>query len=527
MGQPAELPRMRANMLDRAIAYLAPKRGRDRVIARSQFASLTTGYESALPSRKRGWFYNFRSGEALTRYAARPLRENARHLERNHDIAKGALDRLVDFMAGPRGIAVEPAPKRKDGTIHDGFAELLARRWEKWCERPEVTWSHDWGNTCRLATRSWLRDGDCFAQIVSGPRADGAYGGPVPLALEMLEADMVPHQLEDLVQNIRQGIQRNAWGRPVMYYVYKTHPGDYMQLTTLDTKQVPASRMLHLRLVERFHQLRGVSVMAPVIARLQDIYEYEDAERIAAKMGASLVLKMAHGTPEMWQNTGTYDATKLPSIMQTDAGMITISTGPGESVDFHDTKRPNVNAEPFVEAQLRRAAAGFGLGYSSLSRNYNGTYSAQRQELVENRPHFESGTMVLVAQFARPVYQQFVDMVSIMEGVPADVDLQTLHDAEFMGPPLLWIDPEKEANAALMMTQAAFRSSASVIRERGGSLRKTYKQIQHEQQMRDDDGIRSTVDAGQVSPAKPLEAPPPHGDHKPGASGGNVIPFRS
>jgi lambda family phage portal protein len=204
--------------------------------------------------------------------------------------------------------------------------------------------------------------------------------------------------------------------------------------------------------------------------------------------------------------------------------MVVVNTGPGEAVDFYDTKRPNVNAEPFVEAQLRRAAAGFGLGYSSLSRNYNGTYSAQRQELIENRPHFEAGTCVLIAQFARPTYQAFADAVAILDGVPRDVDLDSLHDADFMGPPLLWIDPEKEANAALMMTQAAFRSSASVIRDRGGSLNETYQQIAREQQMRQDKGINSTVDAGPVSPAKPLEAPPPKGDTKPS---GNVIPYRS
>lgn len=487
-----------SNWLDRIVAAVAPQRGVRRVVARSRFRALTTGYESAEPSRRRRFAWNGQSANALVNGAAVPLREQARHLERNHDVAKGALDRLVDFMAGPNGIQIEPAPKRRDGTIHEEFAAHLARRWKRWCEWPEVTWTHDWGATCRMVARSWLRDGDCFAQLITGARPAGTYSDDIPVSLELLEADMVPSTYNDVANNLVQGIERNAWGRPIAYWVYRQHPGDGLVTTAQDLKRVPEERILHVRLVQRIHQLRGISVMASVIARLQDIYEYEDAERIAAKMGASMVLKMTHGTPDMWAESSTYDP-KAPPIMQTDAGMVVVSTQPGEDAEFFDTKRPNVNAEPFVEAQLRRAAAGFGLGYSSLSRNYNGTYSAQRQELVENRPHFEAGTMVLVAQFARPVYQTFVDAAAIIDGVPRDVDLASIHDAEFMGPPLLWIDPQKETAAALMQTQAGFRSSASVIRERGGSLRDTYAQIEHEQRMRLQLGIRSTVDGTPVA----------------------------
>jgi lambda family phage portal protein len=491
------------NWLDRTIAWISPNSGVKRVLARHHYTSLT-GYESAEPSIKRRFSRNNRSGEFTTQMAAGPLRNQARHLQRNHDIARGVIDKLVGFTVGPDGIGVEFQPKDKNGEIHEAFAQLLTRRWKKFSEWPEVTWSHDWGASCRLVAGSLFRDGEVFAQMVTGPRNDQAYATDIPFALELLEADMVPHHFDDAAKNLFQGIRRNAWNRAISYMVYREHPGGYRTVTWADLKEVPAERILHLRLVDRLHQMRGISIFSSVIARLQDIYEYEDAERIAAKTAASLVLKLTRGMPEMWTGTGVngYDPQK-PPVYQMEGGMIVVNTQPGETADMFDTKRPNANAAPFVQEQVRRVACGVGLSYSSASRDYNGTYSAQRQELVEHWPQYQAGTCLVVAQFARPTVQTFIDWVCLVDGVPADVDLDTLHDADYLGPPMIWIDPEKEANANLILVQARFKSSAAVIRSLGGQLTQTYKQIKREVQMRKDEGIGGTADVTAVSQAKP------------------------
>lgn len=505
MNRVVEPPTAPANWLDRVVATFAPGRGVQRVLQRRAFASLTTGYSATEETRKRKYHRNSRSAEVLSGLAAMPLRNQARHLDRNHDIAKGALDRLTDFIVGANGIQVEPQPKTKTGEIHEEYAKRLRRMYERWCEWPEVTWTHDWTATQRLACRSWLRDGEIFAQIVTGPRNDLVYGSPVPVALEMLEADFVPLTFDDAARNIRQGIQRNSWGRPSAYHVYKTHPGDDRALS-LDTKAVPAEQMIHVRLVDRFHQLRGVSVMASVIETLQDVYEYKEAERIAAKQAARMVMKMTHGSPDMWTQTGAegYDP-RNPPIFQTDDGMIVVSAQTGEGIDFFDTKRPNVNAMPFVDGELRCASAGFGLSYSAISRNYNGTYSAQRQEQVENRPGYQAGTMVLVAQMIRPTYQALVQWDALINGVPAGVDLDSIDDALYIGPPMLSIDPAKDADANLVLVQAGFTSRSRVIRGRGERPEDVDQQRKADE---DREKRLHLSSAAPVSPAKPA-APPP------------------
>src|SRR3546814_16911546 len=57
---------------------------------------------------------------------------------------------------------------------------------------------------------------------------------------------------------------------------------------------------------------------------------------------------------------------------------------PGESISTIDSNRPNPNLEIYRNGQLRAIAAPMRISFSTLSKNYNGTYSAQRQELVEN-----------------------------------------------------------------------------------------------------------------------------------------------
>ncbi|HVT36303.1 MAG TPA: phage portal protein, partial [Nevskiaceae bacterium] len=408
------------NAVDRVIAYFSPSFGIRRQQQRAALAAMR-GYESAEPSRKRRFHYNKSDGNVLARMSAVALRDQARHLERNHDITVSILDKLVDFTVGT-GIVTQFQPKRRDGSIHTEFAALLTRKHAKWSEWPEVTWTHARGAAERLACRTMYRDGEVLGQMIFGPRSDNPYSMEVPFAIEMMEADLLPYELNNLDANVRQGIQCNAWGRPQIYNVYKNHPGGDFVALTLQTKPIPAENILHPRLVNRIGQRRGITILAPIIARAQDLHEYEGQEFAAAKMAASLVLKMTRGSPDMWDNAAqTYDKDN-PPVMQMDGGMVVVQNQQGENTEFFDTKRPNAAVEPFSEMNVRRIAGGVGLSYSAVSRNYNGTYSAQRQELVENWPHYHAMTGIWVAQWNRPADQRFIDWVVLTQGMPADVD---------------------------------------------------------------------------------------------------------
>ncbi len=407
-----------------------------------------------------------RDGTMEVYAAGERIRRYARHLEQNHDIAKGALDRLVQFIVGPSGIAIEPVPKNVTGEIHTEFQHQLRTAWREWCHFPEVTWEQDWIATQRLMCRSWLRDGECLAQLVVGTGPAIQHGSRVPFSLELLEADLIPFNLNDPAKNIVNGVQRNAWNRPTTYWLYKLHPGG-MVPGDFTAKSVPAEKILHLKLTDRIGQVRGVSVFASVLARLNDVYEYETSERIAARMAASYTgsLKTEYPDPvSAGEVNQDRDLVMKP-------GTILDNLRPGESLDIVASNRPSALLEPFRASQLRAVAAGLGTSYSSLARDYNGTYSAQRQELVEGAGHYESLSRIFINQFIRPTWQTFVE-AAIRSGVltvPNDVDLLTVDHAEFQPPPIPWVDPVKEATALAIQLGNGLISPQQAIRKLGGN----------------------------------------------------------
>ncbi len=71
--------------------------------------------------------------------------------------------------------------------------------------------------------------------------------------------------------------------------------------------------------------------------------------------------------------------------------------------------RPNPNLETFRNAQLRAVAAGSRLSFSSTARNYNGTYSAQRQELVESTDGYLILQDWFIGAVTRPMYRALAE----------------------------------------------------------------------------------------------------------------------
>ena len=488
-------------LLDRAIAWLAPTWAARRARARH----LLNVYEIK-SHRSRG---DTRDGNSTVDYTGPALRQYARHLEQNHDIARGALDRLTQFIVGPAGIGIEPAPKTLAGeTDTDLQAQLLAL-WRDWIQWPDVTWELDWIALQRLACRAWLRDGECLAQLVEGQIPSLDHGTQVPLSIELLEADLLPMDHHDPARGILQGVERNAWGRPRAYWLYKTHPGalGYVRDTTL--KRIESDRILHLKLCDRIGQIRGVSLFASVCQRLNDLYEYETAERTAARIAASItgVLKTDSADNLVGTNSeGSRDLTIKP-------GMILDNLRPGESIDIMDAKRPSTVLEPFRNGQLRAAAAGLGTSYSSLARDYNGTYSAQRQELVEGAAHYEALSRLFISQFVRPIWQRFVALAQLSGQVrlAPDTDPATLDDAVFQTPAQLFIDPAKEWAGYQIALNLKLISPQQIIRQRGGNPVEILNQWQQWHEMLEARDLMPETDPPEA-PAAPASDPEPDDD---------------
>jgi lambda family phage portal protein len=457
------------NAVERVLAVVAP----GLALKRAQSRHLLAMYEGAERSRLRKLHREVNSINDLVRKSGPTLRAQARYLERNHDISRGALGTLVNNVVGPKGIGIEPQPRRLDGSIHTEYAAALREAFNDWEKCPEVTKRFQWSRAQRLMARRWIADGEVFAQEVIGPVPTLNHGTLVPYSIEMLEADMVPMDYNQNLPEggtVRQGIERNTWGEIKGFWVYKVQPDEYMYSATPNlVKRIPAERMLHLFNIDRIHQLRGVSQFASVITRIEDIKDYEESERVAAKIAAMLTAYIKKG--EASQYPIDPDQNNAPRQLNLQAGTIIDSLTVGEEIGMIDSNRPNPNLVTFRQGQLRAVAAGLGASYSSISRDYNGTYSAQRQELVEQWVNYAVLCDDFVGDIVQPVWERFV-MVAHLSGVvpmPKDVKVNTQDDCLFIAQQMPWIDPLKEVKGAVAAIEGGLSSHPAEIRKRGDS----------------------------------------------------------
>lgn len=438
-------------------------------------------YEAEKATRSFGGKKSRGGPNNATKTAPRNLREVAREFDESNDIASGALDVMTANVIGT-GLYPQPMVLDRSGNPLEEVNAQLDKWHQRWRRRPEVTWQYDELTAQRLACRTWLRDGEVLAQHLLGPMSVLTHGlVEIPYSYELLEPDYLPLESELALKaegaQIYAGVEVNGWGRPIAYHLYLEHPGEAGYTQRAKTKRVLADKISHVKFIKRLGQVRGVSVFATVMTRLHDVREIDESERVAARVAASFAAVIVKGdsfsyTPPNAEETGVYRELEL------EPGMIIDDLLPGEKVESIANNRPNNNLIEFRADQLRAAAAGLGASYSSLSKNYNGTYSSQRQELVEQRQLYAPIWGCYVAALEVPKYRNFID-AAILGGtlqLPRTADLSTLYDAVWTQPAMPWIDPSREAKGWETLLALGVETKANVIRSRGGNPRDIERQ---------------------------------------------------
>ena len=454
------------SFIDKVLGTLAPQ----WAMRRAQARQLLAYYESARPSRTRT---NPTDNSGINRQVAASavvLRGQARHLDQNHDIAKGVLRELVNKTVGSKGIQVESLARTPDGKIATDFTKRLNDLWKAWCHQCDVTAEYSWSDAQRMMVRSKYRDGEVFERFLQGKVQGMNHAMQVPFTIQLIEADWVPFN-DDASQNIYQGVQLTVWGKPKGYQVYRQNPND-IYIPKIDL--LFANNIRHAKNVERIGQLRGISIFASVMNRLNDLKDYEDSERVAARISASMAAYVKKGTADFYDESRVDGEREIPI----EDGMVFDGLLPGEDIGTIQANRPSTLLQPFRDSMVKAVSAGTGAGYSPISNDYNGTYSAQRQQLVDNWINYEVLQDEFIAEVVRPTFERFVKM-SVASGAVSTrgLDVNTLYDADYRGPVMPWIDPKKEADAHAVKLASRLVSPQKVMRQMGENPHEVLNQI--------------------------------------------------
>lgn len=412
-------------------------------------------YDAAKPSRLRTIKRARNSIDADTRQGARTLREAARWLDQNYDLVTGAIDVLVRNVIGT-GIIPEPLVRTRDGELATEVNALLSERYARWAMAPDVTGELDHPAAQRLKGIHLFRDGEVFTQYVTGNPPGIRHSTEIPFSLELIAPDQVPLSLSDPSRKLTQGIEKNAWGRPTRYWV-QPHDilgeGASLLIAPDQYRQLSAQRIEHLKITRNIRQTRGITVFASCLERFEDIRSYDESERIAAVIAASMAAYIKKGAPDEFRTENlTIDpetGQRVPREHKFAPGMIFDYLEPGEDIGTIDTQRPNSNFGRYRDDQLRAASAGAGPSFSSVARNYEGNYSSRRQEANEMAPHYGMLWSYFCSRGERRTWEGLVtaQMVAGLLPLSPDIDTSTLYNVDFSRPATPAIDRQKETSA--------------------------------------------------------------------------------
>jgi lambda family phage portal protein len=481
---------------DRLLASLAPEAALRRARARLALQGIQAAYDGARRSRRMGRLSSANGPRAEVQEGLKMLRDRSRDLVRNNAWAASALDTLIGYQIGtgitPRS-AVPMATREERDEINAVNAAVDAA-FEAWAARCDITGQMDFYGLQALAARTRAEAGEVLIQLIRlTPAEQRRRGLNVPLALQVLEPDLLDETYNEERRRpednlIANGVEYNAMGAPVAYWLFDRHPGEAATFGrgTMLRRRVPAADIIHLFKATRPGQVRGVPVAAPIITRLMALDELEDAALQQAKVQACLA---AFITSDAAPGRGPLEGTDV----ETGDALKTFSPGmierllPGEDVSFA-TPSGVGGFNELAKHQLHAIAAAYGLTYDLLTGDLSGAnYSSLRAGRLAFKRQLEQDQWhLLIPGMCEPIWRAWVASALGSGALPP---AQHAYPVAW-GPPVFeFVDPMKDALATKAMIRMGLKTWRQAVTEQGYDPTTIAQQIADDNALHDDLGL--------------------------------------
>lgn len=525
--------KVKMNIIDKAINFVNPVKGAQRLYARQMTKFLNSGYDSSGASLTKKSLREFNaesySPQSDIDYNLKILRERSRVLEMSSPLASAAVNTTVTKTVGS-GIFVKPSIDYE----FLGLSKEEAEEWEHAAEREFLLWSeskhcdaacvHNFYEMQDLILRGMVSNGDGFAlikykkpttflpyelrlQIIEGDRVCTPYGGSEQC--ETYNFNFVEGKAKN-GNRVISGIEIDDDGKKVAYYVCNRYPDEYIRLynkmrewTRIEAygKQTGNPNVLHLYNATRAGAYRGVPLLAVAIEPLKQLTRYSEAELMASVVASMFTVfvttngSSANNPLSGMSNpfAGRYQ-TGVEEQRRSNIDEITMGNGAitmledGEKIEIANPSRPNSNYDAFVLSIYKQIGAALEIPYEVLLKSYTSSYSASRAALLEAAEVFKKRRTFLQDDFCQPVYEMFL-AEAISKG--------RLQAKGFFTDPLrhkAWcsakwnstatvpvLDPTKEVQAAKMRVEEGFSTrEAETVALNGSDYRTNVEQLVQE-----------------------------------------------
>lgn len=403
------------------------------------------------------------------------LRNRSRALVRDVVYAKRAKTVVINNVIGS-GVGMQAQVVNRRERLLNDVNDSIEEAWKQWmraetCHTGGGLHFHDFERACMGEV---FEAGEVFIRMHRTPFGKGR----IPLALELIEGERIADDFEIKAPSgaqVTMGIEHDGFGRPVAYYIHSRHPGDlrYTQgMRNNDIVRVPAADVFHMRMSERWPQTRGVPWLHAAINRLNQLGEFEEAAVVAARIGASKVGFFENPEGDVGIADGA-EADGTPS-MTVEAGEFS-QLPPGYKFSSWDPNYPNEVFDPFTRACLRGIAAGVGVSYEAISRDYSqSNYSSSRLALLDDRDLWKTVQSWWVRSFREPLHRQWLQAAVLSRSIPGiDMTEYAVNPAKFEAVKMKprgwsWVDPTKEVAAYKEAEKAGYITKTAIIAATGG-----------------------------------------------------------
>lgn len=456
--------------------------------------------------RNRDWRGQYGSADLAVLDEYPILIARARDLDRNSHYVGSIKSGFTRNVIG-RGIDAVPAIKLPDAELAAAVNKQVHALWWDWASTPDfcdiegkVTF---WQMQSRIIDE-WVVVGNHFIVLSYVPIP---HQSQVGLRLQSFE----PEQLDDTLQTwngneVRHGVEVDRYGAAVAYHFYEKPLNDYSSLGRYQSIRIPRDRVIHFATFDRARQTLGSAPIWRVMQRIRDFHRRDEAELMASMMEACVGMAITKNLPSSPGYPSGIGPFQSGDRGTTNSGMRTFDfvpgmvaeLEPGEDVKFLSPQRPGNTYKPFVDANLRAIGAGVGMSFSQIARQSDSSYSAARQDMLQDIRVWRVLQDAMIDVVVTRVYEQWLRL-AINEGLidgltPADAANSNITEAVYTVDPHEWIDPQVELDAIEKELKLKLRDRSSIVASRGGRYPRTLQLIAEERQTAEAMGIRFPED---------------------------------
>ena len=422
------------------------------------------------------------------RVGGKVLRARARDLSINNDYAKKYLSLTVANVVGARGITLQVKSRTAKGKLDEKANRIVEQNWKAW-QTPQNCASDarmSFLEMQRLFIETAARDGEVLVRII---RDASKFG----LKLQFLDCNRLDETYNAKLKNgntINMGIEIDAMGKAVAYHLLTNTMTAYAS-GGRSFERVVAEDMIHAFKAERPEQIRGATWMASAMSRLNMLGAYEEAELVAARVGAS---KMGFYTSEAGDSFIGEEDAQGNLISEAEPG--TFEQLPaGTNFTTFDPTHPTSAFKDFNKAILRGIAGGLGVSYNSLSSDLEGvSFSSIRSGTLEERDQYRVSQQWMIDHFLSRVYSEWLGMVLLNGLMKFNLsDYDKLSAVRWQPRGWDWVDPLKDARANTEAVLAGTKTASEVISASGNDIEDVYSQLAYEQELAKKYGLNLSV----------------------------------